>query len=901
MDFSDMFSKYMNARVDQATQPFTDPSGYMANRLGLDDNPANVTPKSTTINHNEDGTQDITHKFNVAPVNYGLTNQAPAVAQGGLQMANYTPATQAPVQPQAPAQQPNPFQAAAAQQGYNYAPVPTAPISPQQGQQIFNGQPVPSAMSGMPQQPAAGMFPAGAQAIPAQPQAPANQQYINAIQQNETGGIANPNAAVGAAGERGAMQVMPGTAMNPGFGVKPAVNNSPEELNRVGKDYYNAMLARYNNDPRLAAAAYNAGPGRMDAALRSSQQSGLDPMLHLPNGTQEYVKRFEKTINHQPGITAEQNPAAQKPWELSGTGIRMPGQEVERQIAQVNAAKSDPQALQRMALDPSTTPMAAKLATDLLGDHYVGLQKTAQADKTLMAAAQGDPRAQTDLMRDLKKNTSEGSYLRAIFFARMGLNDLAKDEQQKLGAGNQTSIATLDNKQYAIKLDGNNNITNAYNELGESQDAKTIARLQASGLPVKGVQQHAQLYGDPTGQVKGNFVLETRPGQTPLYKEISTGRLASPQEAAQLKSLGVAGTYEQMYQGKYAQAGGGAQGKAGAEGYTLSPLGQAPGMAGTAATSPVAAAQTQTAQQAVPGGMAAPAQPSAARPTAGAGVAAAPVANPNSSLPLWQQKQQNELAKESAAGQIKRGTQRNEAFDKIIDTEYRDNAAKGETVVNSRKNQFGILARPDENGRTVGEQLAGLYNAANQNPGDQKLSIVRDIFGGIFKPETEVSNRLAQLDLTPKAKAALIDYNAENAKIAAQTLRETSGPGSVSDAEQAANRARAVDITKTPMLGVYQMMGQSQFNGDLARYKHDIAADATTPNAAQFEKKFRIESSRLVDIYRKTAEDRLKYIQDRGNTPQAIREGYRLYPAPEYDPATAQWKYLKPLGAILGK
>ena len=103
------------------------------------------------------------------------------------------------------------------------------------------------------------------------------------------------------------------------------------------------------------------------------------------------------------------------------------------------------------------------------------------------------------------------------------------------------------------------------------------------------------------------------------------------------------------------------------------------------------------------------------------------------------------------------------------------------------------------------------------------------------------------------------------------------------------------------MLGVYQMMGQSQFNGDLARYKHDIAADATTPNAAQFEKQFRTESSRLVDIYRKTAEDRLKYIQDRGNTPQSIREGYKLYPAPEYDPTKGQWKYLKPLGAILGK
>ena len=251
--------------------------------------------------------------------------------------------------------------------------------------------------------------------------------------------------------------------------------------------------------------------------------------------------------------------------------------------------------------------------------------------------------------------------------------------------------------------------------------------------------------------------------------------------------------------------------------------------------------------------------------------------------------------------QLERGTKRSESFDKIIDTEYRDNASKGESVVNSRKNQFGILSRIDENGKPVAEQISGLYNAANENPSEQKYSIVRDIFGGVFKPEAEVSQRLAQLNLTPKAKAALIEFNGENAKIAAQTLRETSGPGSVSDAEQAANRARNVDITKTPMLGVYQMMAQSQFNGDLQRFKHDFAAETNQPNSAKFEKEFRQTSSKLTDTYRQIAEDRIKYIQDNGNTPAAIRDGYKRFPAPEYDPGTGQWKYLKPLSAIFGK
>ena len=192
-----------------------------------------------------------------------------------------------------------------------------------------------------------------------------------------------------------------------------------------------------------------------------------------------------------------------------------------------------------------------------------------------------------------------------------------------------------------------------------------------------------------------------------------------------------------------------------------------------------------------------------------------------------------------------------------------------------------------------------MYNAANENPSEQKYSILRDIFTGKSLPENDASNRLAQLNLTPKAKAALLEYNALNGQISSQTLRETAGAGSVSDAEQAANRARNVDITKTPMIGAYQMMAQSQFTGDLARYKADVAADTNAPNTAKFEKEFRKESQNLVNTYRQIAEQRLQYIQQHGNTPQAIREGYRAYPVPEYDASTGKWTKMKPIGEIL--
>jgi hypothetical protein len=81
----------------------------------------------------------------------------------------------------------------------------------------------------------------------------------------------------------GAWQVMPNTKTDPGFGVTPAANNSPAELNRVGRDYYNAMVNKYQN-PTLGAIAYNMGPGATDQWIKSGAQ-----FEKLPAETRNYV------------------------------------------------------------------------------------------------------------------------------------------------------------------------------------------------------------------------------------------------------------------------------------------------------------------------------------------------------------------------------------------------------------------------------------------------------------------------------------------------------------------------------------------------------------------------------------------------------------------------------------
>lgn len=86
-------------------------------------------------------------------------------------------------------------------------------------------------------------------------------------------------------GAKYAMQVMPDTAKNPGFGIRPAADDSPAEYNRVGKEYLGKLVEKYGNVAQ-ALAAYNAGPGATDGAIKDKGAAWLGSM---PKETQDYV------------------------------------------------------------------------------------------------------------------------------------------------------------------------------------------------------------------------------------------------------------------------------------------------------------------------------------------------------------------------------------------------------------------------------------------------------------------------------------------------------------------------------------------------------------------------------------------------------------------------------------
>ena len=91
--------------------------------------------------------------------------------------------------------------------------------------------------------------------------------------------------AVSPKGARGVMQLMPGTARDPGYGITPAADDSEAENRRVGQQYLDAMFRKYG-DKKTALMAYNWGPGNVDKWIKAGK-----PADRVPAETRNYVAK----------------------------------------------------------------------------------------------------------------------------------------------------------------------------------------------------------------------------------------------------------------------------------------------------------------------------------------------------------------------------------------------------------------------------------------------------------------------------------------------------------------------------------------------------------------------------------------------------------------------------------
>jgi len=112
--------------------------------------------------------------------------------------------------------------------------------------------------------------------------------------------------SISSAGAIGPAQVMSGTAA--GFGVSREELFDPQTNLDVGHRYLQQLWEKYKN-PALAAAAYNVGPGRVDAVLAGKQK--------LPLETQKYIAPLQ-VGGMQPGTAWGQYLPQDAPADLEG-------------------------------------------------------------------------------------------------------------------------------------------------------------------------------------------------------------------------------------------------------------------------------------------------------------------------------------------------------------------------------------------------------------------------------------------------------------------------------------------------------------------------------------------------------------------------------------------------------
>lgn len=105
----------------------------------------------------------------------------------------------------------------------------------------------------------------------------------------------NPNA-VSPVGAQGIVQIMPKTAADPGYGMPPIdlKNTTPEEQIRWGMEYRSRIQKAHGFTEDQATAAYNAGAGRVQQAIKQAKTSGGNWLSYMPKETRDYVPRVNK-------------------------------------------------------------------------------------------------------------------------------------------------------------------------------------------------------------------------------------------------------------------------------------------------------------------------------------------------------------------------------------------------------------------------------------------------------------------------------------------------------------------------------------------------------------------------------------------------------------------------------
>jgi hypothetical protein len=397
----------------------------------------------------------------------------------------------------------------------------------------------------------------GIASVRPQPSGDMDARLRSVIMAKESGGRRydkNGNLLTSNKGAQGEMQVMPYTSRDPGFGVRPAQSNDPNELRRVGDEYASAMLRRYR-DPKLAMIAYNMGPGATDKWLAS----GAD-VSKLPKETQGYIRG----VNLAQGGEVKHFQYGGS--TMGGFGDEDYGMDALR-IQEINAAQKRKEEEDKQEfLQKSAPQLAAKRATaNTPTNKNVPVSSNYPSEQEFRDFDQAAALFQAE---NMNKNTSEQaqetpkSRLDAMM-ERM----LAREATIEKQRGDDKNMALLTaglgmlggTSPYAFEnigkgaLAGVQNLSEARKQRGAEQAALDKSMLYATRY--QGAEDIAKQNAAYNRSLQGERLIETRRANTIKEMEQAQANLNNYVKIAQanLKDRFPAGELDERYQSEMAK------------------------------------------------------------------------------------------------------------------------------------------------------------------------------------------------------------------------------------------------------------------------------------------------------------------------------------------------------------
>ena len=758
--------------------------------------------------------------------------------------------------------------------------------------------------------------------------------------------ITSPKGALGIA------QIMPKSAMQPGFGIKDIFSLAQErgipfndrseasakqllankDLNlEMGKNYRTGMLNYFGGDNEKATASYNAGAGRVNQAVKQAEANGGDWKDYLPTETKNYLQKTigpvqpvrgqpaQSTAVAPPGFQGQtdefggmEEPRMAPPTAVTpvtpeavdtspiptqgGIGIRAPGQPTgvtssASAIDRYQAAQDDPMELMKMRNDDSIPQIFRTRAGNRAADILQEGKLKSQAEQTGKAIVDsGDSKPVVKVLSTTPK-TPEGSYLKAYLLNRFGFEKAANEELARAGGYGGKSIVETDEDGNKVQVD--------YNSQG-----KVIGGLKADGTELNATQAIAFASGG-TKIAKPDVSMQDV--EATIDGKVVKGRVVTTYDRNNKPTTQVeSGGKKYEYDGRWKATSIGAAAEkaetasaiklryAGPTSYTEAGA-KAAGEFNFQNGTNIGYQSQQPGAPLVDLNTGKPVQVGAGgvittTQSGTPGMAPAQV-GATTTTPAVTGQTPAQITSESGVNKVAR-----EQFVKTTVPAVIEQGNNGRDIATARRQQLSII----ENNPSI----LDIYNGSGTQY-DRGRNVISKLLTGVY-------NENNSGDFYKDVQATGLDSNQRSAieqmwnltqGINGKTLKTNTGGGPVSNADMRTNQAANLqNFTETTPLGALQVINRSKFQGDLDAAKTAfIAANPQFNDDVKFNSAWAKESAKYTKAYEGIAEERANFLKPFAPPKNATKEqlsafrdkvfkSFEMYPVPTFDPAGAPGK-----------